>query len=353
MATYTPRAGGIQATFYIPSSNRRVRKQFPDRATAESIVSQIIALDHQGKPFDHLLSARGSLGDTTRTLANLQLIALQTHWKGSKGEETAATNSKDAVDILGGDFQVARITAEHIDQLVVAWELRGLSNATINRKFAALSVMLNIAMERGWIDKRPRLKRRKEAEGRIRWLTVDEEEAMDKWLRHFGKPEVARLVTFLIDTGARPSEAFKLRYTDIGADRVHLWDTKNGGSRTVPLSTRLRAMGLRSGADWGPFCGMTKDSLEWAWNRVRHQMGLSLDVQFVPYACRHTCASRLVQAGVELLVVKEWMGHKAIQQTLTYAHLAPKNLFTALDKLEGSQAPATDTSGNIDTRPSL
>ncbi len=40
----------------------------------------------------------------------------------------------------------------------------------------------------------------------------------------------------------------------------------------------------------------------------------------------HTCASRLVQRGVPLKVVQEWMGHKAINMTMRYAHLAPANL---------------------------
>ena len=40
----------------------------------------------------------------------------------------------------------------------------------------------------------------------------------------------------------------------------------------------------------------------------------------------HTCVSRLVQRGVGLKVVQQWMGHKSIQITLRYAHLAPSNL---------------------------
>jgi len=39
---------------------------------------------------------------------------------------------------------------------------------------------------------------------------------------------------------------------------------------------------------------------------------------------RHTCASYLVQAGVELLKVAAHLGHKNIQSTLRYAHLSPK-----------------------------
>ena len=63
-------------------------------------------------------------------------------------------------------------------------------------------------------------------------------------------------------------------------------------------------------------------------------MQLDRDTQFIPHALRHTCASRLVQRGVSLLVVKEWMGHKSIVTTQRYSHLAAQNLFDAARVLE-------------------
>ena len=51
----------------------------------------------------------------------------------------------------------------------------------------------------------------------------------------------------------------------------------------------------------------------------------------------HTCASRLVQRRINLKVVQTWMGHKSIQITLRYAHLAPSNLMDAVKVLEAPQ----------------
>ena len=48
---------------------------------------------------------------------------------------------------------------------------------------------------------------------------------------------------------------------------------------------------------------------------------------------RHTYASRLVMAGVDIRTVQELMGHKQIQVTLRYAHLAPQHQLQAVQRL--------------------
>jgi site-specific recombinase XerD len=52
------------------------------------------------------------------------------------------------------------------------------------------------------------------------------------------------------------------------------------------------------------------------------------------YLCnRHTTASRLVMAGVDLRTVAEILGHRTIQMTMRYSHLAPQHQASALDRL--------------------
>jgi site-specific recombinase XerD len=60
---------------------------------------------------------------------------------------------------------------------------------------------------------------------------------------------------------------------------------------------------------------------------------------------RHTFASRLVMAGVDLYTVSRLLGHSDIKMTMRYAHLAPDYLKTAVQFLTRS-ATRSATSGN-------
>ncbi len=51
------------------------------------------------------------------------------------------------------------------------------------------------------------------------------------------------------------------------------------------------------------------------------------------HTLRHTFASHLVMAGVDLPTVKKLMGHSDIETTMIYAHLAPDHLSKAVEKL--------------------
>jgi integrase len=48
---------------------------------------------------------------------------------------------------------------------------------------------------------------------------------------------------------------------------------------------------------------------------------------------RHTFASRLAMAGVDLRTIQELMGHKTIQMTCRYAHLTPSHQLAAVERL--------------------
>ena len=72
---------------------------------------------------------------------------------------------------------------------------------------------------------------------------------------------------------------------------------------------------------------------------------------FTWHCLRHTFASRLVMAGVDIRTVQELLGHKTITVTLRYAHLAPQHQLAAVQRLcdtegvtlDGATGTKTDT----------
>ena len=117
-----------------------------------------------------------------------------------------------------------------------------------------------------------------------------------------------------------------------GRTLITLWKTKTNTPRTVPLTTRA-VEALEWSREEGhvrPFDSITYPRFKDYVVSVSHELGLR-DV--VVYTFRHTCASRLVQRGADIMRVKKWMGHSNIETTLGYAKLAPEDIYSLTDLL--------------------
>ena len=269
--------------------------------------------------------------------SDLHSQAMNRIWKGTKSEPTASVNTQSAVDFFGPTNIVAELSVQQIDAYVDNLQSKGNSNATINRKLSALSKMLKFALDRELITKLPKISKRKESNGRIRWLTPQEEHKLVQHYNETNRPDLATFVMFLLDTGARVGEALAVKWKDFSNGSVTFWDTKNNSPRSVPVTARVRSilnLDNLSASEGGPFEKVSYNEFIYIWNKTKKALGYEGDEQFVPHCLRHTCASRLAQAGVPLVTIKEFMGHKTIQITLRYAHLAPNQLDKAKEVLE-------------------
>ncbi len=223
---------------------------------------------------------------------------------------------------------------EMLDQLIGKLRKRGNSNATINRKMAALSKLLRKAYKMGDIHSLPEFKRQKEKAGRIRFLDGDEEIALFNEIRAHSEL-YQRFCVFLVDTGARLSEGLDLRWGDITESRVTFWVTKSGRSRSVPLTHRAaKAIAASDKRKPGPFSDIDQQRFRIAWHQAKDAIGLGDDKDVVPHILRHTCASRLVQGGIDIRRVQMWLGHQTLQMTMRYAHLASHDLDMCVPILE-------------------
>jgi integrase len=229
-----------------------------------------------------------------------------------------------------------------VDEIVSKLRRKGNRNSTINRKLAILFKLLRKAHAMGVITKVPAYLRLRENNARVRFLTIEEEDALFNVMKTRSIDHY-RLCIFLVDSGARVGEALNIKWQDINSGSVTFWITKSGKSRTVPLTGRAMDALLegKGRGRSGPFSMIDYQRFLYDWRSARKAIGLDSDLQVVPHILRHTCASRLVQAGIDLRRVQTFLGHQTIQMTLRYAHLATADLdqcALALERLKCKEA---------------
>jgi len=266
------------------------------------------------------------------TLKDAIEITYNSKWKNNKDATGTYRKAQRLLDIIG-NVPVGSITEEIVSDLIKTLETTKIEGATINRYQATLKTILKQMKQPAEI-----FTPFKESKGRIRVVSKDEETTLLRLLRATEKPvylETADLVECLLDTGCRLSEMLDLLYQDIDFqnNQIRIWINKGDRPRSIPMTTRVKSILLARQQTSKPFT-ITKYQADKCWAWVRKQMGLEGDGDYVIHSCRHSCASRLVNAGVDLYVVKEWLGHSTIKITERYAHLDPSKLVRAVEVLE-------------------
>ena len=144
--------------------------------------------------------------------------------------------------------------------------------------------------------------------------------------------------------GLRRGELFGLAWADVDMDNANLTvqglGAKSGRTRHIPLNSE----GLGTLSGWKKQCenseglifvspkGGRFDNIRTSWGKVLKAAGIK---SFRWHDLRHTFASNLVMAGVDLNTVRELLGHSDYQMTLRYAHLAPEHKADAVARLVG------------------
>jgi len=265
-------------------------------------------------------------------------LTYEVKWKHGKDSTRSYRRACNLAELIG-NVPVGKIDEDTVQDLIRDLEGRGSKNATINRYLASLKTILKQM-------KHPTdfIHLRKEPKGRIRVISKQEEQQVIDLLRNTDHgprrhyfTEVADLVEVLCDSGMRLSEALNLNYQDVSFENnlIHCWKNKSDRPRSIPMTSRARRV-LEARRETNPVKPFTiKDyQVETAWAWVRKEMGMETDKEFLPHSLRHTCASRLVNRGIDLYVVKQWLGHSSIQVTERYAHLDPQKLAHAVTVLE-------------------
>ncbi len=156
-------------------------------------------------------------------------------------------------------------------------------------------------------------------------------------------PPAIAAIKLLTLTGCRRSEILDLRWEDVALGEVELRlpDTKTGArvvSLSPPAVKLLAGLPRFPGNPWvipGRKPGTHLRKLDDAWLAVRSRAGLD-DVRL--HDLRHSYASRALALGESLPMIGKLLGHRQIETTARYAHLARDSVKEAAERIAASIA---------------
>jgi integrase len=143
------------------------------------------------------------------------------------------------------------------------------------------------------------------------------------------------LILLAYSYGLRASEIGMLRREDIDFQRlkIRIQRLKNSISSEYPLRPEVaRALKsyLRTRKDNSPILFISKRglpisrrTLDWLMKKYGTMARLPKEKQHF-HCLKHSIATHLIEAGADIMFVKDWLGHKNIQNTLVYAQLTNK-----------------------------
>ncbi len=220
-----------------------------------------------------------------------------------------------------GRKRLAEITPKMIEDYKIA-RCRQVKPATVNRELACLKHLFTMAIKWGKANSNPvkEVKLFREPLGRLRVLSREDEEK----LLAASAPHIKPIIMTALTTGMRRGEILNLTWEDVDFGTGFLTignTTKNSEMRQIPMSERLtRTLKNVKRISGYVFCkedGTSYGSIAKAFRMAVKRSGIKY-CRF--HDLRHTFATRLVMAGVDLVTVKELLGHKSIKMTMRYAH---------------------------------
>lgn len=154
------------------------------------------------------------------------------------------------------------------------------------------------------------------------------------------------LLSLIYSAGLRAGEASRLKICDIDSGRmmIHIRQSKGKKDRYVPLSP-LILHGLREyyriyrPVDYlfngsKPGTRLSVSAMQWILRKTVNTCKLQKEITL--HTLRHSYATHLLELGMDIVTIKELLGHERIETTMIYLHVAiptRSNLFSPFDRL--------------------
>jgi integrase len=265
----------------------------------------------------------------------------RTHKRSWKRDEQMYGN---LAAFLGGP-NLAAITLLRVEEYQ-QHRVKEVAPATVNRETGLLKHMFNMAERWGmfhgtnpvrWVKFLP--------ENNLQFHTLSEDD--ERRLLEAAPPYLREMILFALNIGLRTNEIFNLKWEDVDIEqrRLKMIVKKNQRALSIPLNdAAFGVVESRLAIQHGPYVfysPMTGDrflDVKGALAAAVKRAGLG---KVTWHMFRHTFASRLTRSGVDLVTVKDLLGHANISTTLRYAHSNDEAKRRAVEKLSTSDKIVT------------
>jgi integrase/recombinase XerD len=172
-------------------------------------------------------------------------------------------------------------------------------------------------------------------------LSKEEVKAMLEAPRNLGHRAI---LATLYGGGLRVSEATNLKVCDLDGIRKVIWirEGKGNKDRQVMLSAPLREVlaayyRWKRPTDWlfpggKPGCPISREAVFDTCRKAARAAGIAKPVH--PHSLRHAFATHLLEDGVNLLVIRDLLGHRNLKTTARYLHVADTTIRSIRSPLE-------------------
>lgn len=294
---------------------RRVRKTFPTQADAKRFEARTRAKAAQGE--DYLPKKRDQ-----RTLRDLVELWHDHHGHSLKSGKDRKRSLLKVADALGNPL------AENFDAQDWATyrkrRLKEVKPSSVNHEHAYLKAMFSELERLGfWTGGNPlsRVRRIRTDDTEMAFLDRRQILKLLSHLKRLPRRDCYFVTLLCLITGARWSEAERLRAENVGRDRVTYVATKSGHTRTVPIDPTIAGqlrLRRRVGRLFSDCYKVFADIIQ--------ELGIELPDGQLTHVLRHTFASHFMMSGGNILVLQRILGHQSITMTMRYAHFAPDHL---------------------------
>jgi integrase len=233
--------------------------------------------------------------------------------------------------------RIDEVTAWDVERFKAA-RVENVTKSTVNRDLAVLKRLFSLAVDWGLLDKNPlkKIALYRIEETLMRVVTEEEERSLIEAAAPHFKP----VIVVAINTGMRRGELLSLRWdeVDLHSGTITVKQSKSGRVRHVPLNKTAQEA-LASVPEPHEGCvfryrGSKINDVKTAFLKAVKRAGIP-PCRF--HDLRHSFATRLVLAGVDLATVKELMGHASISTTMRYAHPSPPHKREAVARLDSTR----------------